>query len=118
MEPNGSSGGSPTQTLRSSEAEDIQRGVTDGIAIIGFSFQFPQEATTPQGFWEMLVDGRCAATEFPKDRMNMNGFYHPNADRYDAVSALEAYDTQLGVERCRGTVPNSRGSSQLLVVIL
>lgn len=68
------------ETIQSSERDLLQP-----IAIIGFSLKFPQEATTPEAFWQMLMQGRCAMTEFPKDRMNIDGFYHPDPKRHDAV---------------------------------
>lgn len=36
---------------------------TEAVAIIGFSFQFPDDVDTPDGFWKMLL-GRCAARDF------------------------------------------------------
>ncbi len=55
------------------------------IAIIGMSLQFPQEATSPEAFWEMLMAGRSAWSEVPASRFNIDAFYHPNPDRIDAV---------------------------------
>ena len=59
----------------------------EDIAIIGFSLRFPQDAVSPQSFWNMLVEGRSAVSEVPEDRFNINAFYHPNPDRLDSVSA-------------------------------
>lgn len=56
------------------------------IAVIGFSARLPQEATTGEAFWRMLSEGRSAMTDIPKERFNVDAFYHPNADRTDAVS--------------------------------
>jgi hypothetical protein len=56
------------------------------IAVIGFSFKYPQEATTVESFWQMLVDARCASTDIPADRMNVDGWYHPDPYRHDSVS--------------------------------
>ncbi|KAK4107386.1 putative polyketide synthase [Canariomyces notabilis] len=47
----------------------------DPIAICGFSIKFPQDATSPDAFWKMLIEKRCAMTPFPADRMNLDGFY-------------------------------------------
>ncbi|KAI9742337.1 MAG: hypothetical protein M1818_003870 [Claussenomyces sp. TS43310] len=57
------------------------------IAVIGLSLKFPQEADTAENFWQMLIEGRSAMTEVPKDRWNIDSFYHPNADRHDAMNA-------------------------------
>lgn len=36
----------------------------DAVSICGFSIKFPQEATSADTFWEMMVDRRSAMTEF------------------------------------------------------
>ena len=58
----------------------------EDIAIIGFSLRLPQDAVSPESFWNMLVEGRSAATEVPKSRFNINAFYHPDPDRLGSVS--------------------------------
>lgn len=65
---------------------DIEPHNMDPIVVVGFSLRFPQEASTAEGFWEMLREGRSAMTEVPPDRFNINGFYHPDASRTDTVS--------------------------------
>ncbi|RAH81722.1 ketoacyl-synt-domain-containing protein [Aspergillus japonicus CBS 114.51] len=49
----------------------------DPIAVVGFSLKFPQDADSSDGFWNMLHEGRCAMTEFPADRFNMDTFEGP-----------------------------------------
>jgi hypothetical protein len=56
------------------------------LAIVGFSLRFPQDATSPETFWKMLVEARCAMTEFPSDRLAIDSFYHPDTTRTDSVS--------------------------------
>jgi hypothetical protein len=56
------------------------------LAVIGLSLRFPQDATSAEAFWKMLVEGRCAMTDYPKDRMNIDAFYHPDTSRTDTVS--------------------------------
>lgn len=81
-----------------------QRDPTEALAIIGLSVKFPQDATTPEAFWEMLQEGRSAASRVPADRFNVDGeqanrhmllklqtdmtlaFYHPDPNRLDSVS--------------------------------
>lgn len=48
------------------------------VAIVGLALKFPQNATSPQGFWDMLVQQRCAMTDFPSSRLNVDAFYQPN----------------------------------------
>ena len=61
---------------------------SEPIAIIGLSLRFPQEAVSPDAFWQFLMEGRSAMTEVPKERYNLEAFYHPDASRVNAVSAL------------------------------
>ena len=47
---------------------------SDPIAVCGFSLKFPQEAISANAFWEMLLERRCASTDFPVNRLNIEGF--------------------------------------------
>jgi acyl transferase domain-containing protein len=63
------------------------------LAIVGLSLRLPQDATTAESFWKMLEQKRCAMTEIPARRMDINAYYHP-ADRVDTVrTTLEAHAT-------------------------
>lgn len=81
-----------TDTLESHEIASRKQSPTHGalepIAIVGFSFKFPQEATSQEAFWSMLMEKKCAMTEWPKDRLNIGAFHHPDKDRIDTVSLL------------------------------
>ena len=66
---------------------DIQNEKLEAIAVVGFSLRFPQDAVSPASFWSMLEQQRCATTEWPKDRVNLDAFYHPDSDRRDTVSS-------------------------------
>lgn len=68
-------------TMDSPHAQSSRESDPMPIAIIGLAFEFPQEATTVDSFWQMLSSGRSASTEFPPDRLNINAFYHPDQDR-------------------------------------
>ncbi|PLN79543.1 hypothetical protein BDW42DRAFT_172734 [Aspergillus taichungensis] len=56
------------------------------LAVIGLSFKFPQDATSSESFWDMLVQGRCASTKFPSSRMTIDSHHHPDRDRLDTIS--------------------------------
>jgi acyl transferase domain-containing protein len=45
------------------------------IAIIGHDIKFPQDATSPESFWQMLMDRKSAMTEIPPERFNIDAFY-------------------------------------------
>ncbi|KAI1579032.1 Polyketide synthase module, partial [Pyrenophora tritici-repentis] len=55
------------------------------IAIIGLAFKFPQDATSEAAFWQMLCEGRSASTEFPRDRLNIDAYYHPDEARPSTI---------------------------------
>jgi hypothetical protein len=79
----GSNGAFPT-TASVDDDDDL----LEPIAIIGFSMRFPQEATSPDGLWKILMDGRSVMTEIPPERFNINGFYHPDASHSGTVRFL------------------------------
>ncbi|RYP06667.1 hypothetical protein DL765_009401 [Monosporascus sp. GIB2] len=56
-------------------ASELDGDDSDPIAICGFSIKFPQEATCPESFWKMMLERRCAMTDFPPDRLDLRGFY-------------------------------------------
>ncbi|KAF2800540.1 ketoacyl-synt-domain-containing protein [Melanomma pulvis-pyrius CBS 109.77] len=61
------------------------------LAIIGFSFRFPQDATSSEKFWTMMSEKRCAATRVPRDRFNVDGHYHSSKNRTDTLDLQEAH---------------------------
>ena len=58
------------------------------IAVIGLDVRLPQDASSDQGLWKMIYEGRDATTAVPQDRVNMNSFYHPDPNRTDTVILL------------------------------
>lgn len=70
---------------------DYANGVTkpnvdQPIAVIGMALRFPQDATSSEKFWEMLVDGRSARTEVPKERYNVDSHYRSDTCLPETVS--------------------------------
>ncbi|KAI0188560.1 lovastatin nonaketide synthase [Astrocystis sublimbata] len=57
------------------------------LAIIGLAIKFPQDATTLDGFWDIIQEGRSISTEFPSDRLTIDSFYHPDKSRAGSISA-------------------------------
>ncbi len=47
------------------------------IAIIGMGCRLPGDASTPERYWELLRDGVDAVTEVPRDRFDIDQYYHP-----------------------------------------
>ncbi len=56
------------------------------IAIIGIGGRFPGEATNPEKLWDMVSKGRNAMSEVPKDRFNIDAFFHPHAERQGTMN--------------------------------
>lgn len=73
---------------RNSDVNHDPSGVNqiEPIAVIGLSLEFPQEATSTEAFWQMLIEARSGRTGIPKDRFNLEAFHHPDAGRQDNVS--------------------------------
>ncbi|PYI01233.1 ketoacyl-synt-domain-containing protein [Aspergillus sclerotiicarbonarius CBS 121057] len=51
------------------------------IAVIGIGGRFPGNASSPEKLWEVLLNGDSTLSETPKDRFNIDAFYHPHAER-------------------------------------
>ncbi|KAJ5081201.1 hypothetical protein N7456_013439 [Penicillium angulare] len=61
------------------------------LAVVGLSLKFPQDATSPDLFWDMIMEGRCASTEFPSDRLTINSHYNPDTSRLESLSLRGAH---------------------------
>lgn len=62
----------------------VDGDVSHDIAICGFSIKFPQDATSPNAFWKMMMEKRCAMTDFPEDRVCVDGF-HSSKNKLNTV---------------------------------
>ncbi|CAG8957353.1 hypothetical protein HYFRA_00010779 [Hymenoscyphus fraxineus] len=61
------------------------------IAIIGLSFTFPGNATSPESFWDMLIEGRNVTKAYPEDRFNYDAFHGSNLDTQGTISSSSAH---------------------------
>lgn len=73
---------------------DYDADLLEPVAIIGLSLKFPQDATSTQAFWKMLMNGVSARTSIPKDRYNWESFYDENPHRLGTVHLPSLHDTQ------------------------
>jgi acyl transferase domain-containing protein len=64
-------------TVSAPEEQDRDAPGPDDIAVIGMGCRFPGSADSPEKLWDMLIKGESAWSEFPEDRLNIDGFYHP-----------------------------------------
>ncbi|KAF4989527.1 hypothetical protein FGRMN_9063 [Fusarium graminum] len=63
----------------------------DDIAVVGIGLRFPGDATSPEELWKVLERGESQWTEFPKNRLNIDGYYHPGGDRQGSISFRGAH---------------------------
>ena len=57
------------------------------IAVVGLSLKFPEDATSPDGFWSMMLEKKCASKDFPEERMNIDSYYDPDNKTLNTVSS-------------------------------
>lgn len=69
----------------SSDISTLEGNESEPIAVIGLGLRFPQDATSPEAFWQMLIEGRSALTNVPKERFNLDAFYQPDSNRTGVV---------------------------------
>ncbi|KAF2093095.1 fatty acid synthase S-acetyltransferase [Rhizodiscina lignyota] len=65
--------------------------MNEPIAVVGLDLKFPGDATSPEEFYKMLIAGRSARSETPKDRYNVEAFYHPDPERAGATNVRHAH---------------------------
>jgi acyl transferase domain-containing protein len=61
------------------------------IAIVGVGGRFPGDASNPEKLWDLLSKGKSARSRVPKDRFNIEAFYHPHAERSGAQNFDSAH---------------------------
>ncbi|WP_437786899.1 SDR family NAD(P)-dependent oxidoreductase [Sorangium sp. So ce1097] len=57
------------------------------IAIVGLGCRFPGGADDPDTFFQLLLEGRDAITEVPKDRWDIDAYYSPDPDAPGKMSS-------------------------------
>lgn len=68
--------------------DGFEQDIIEPIAVVGLSLKFPQDATSPEAFWKMIMEKRCAMTEIPGDRLEMDSFYGTDRNRNDTVRLI------------------------------
>jgi hybrid polyketide synthase / nonribosomal peptide synthetase ACE1 len=61
------------------------------IAIIGSGCRFPKESTKPSKLWATLWHPRELASRVPRNRFNIDGFYHPDGAHHGTTNVQESY---------------------------
>ncbi|XMA10253.1 hypothetical protein WAI453_003044 [Rhynchosporium graminicola] len=61
------------------------------IAIIGSGCRFPGSVNTPSQLWELLKEPKDLLTKIPKDKFDVDAFYHPDGSYPGRGNATHAY---------------------------
>ncbi|KAJ5533539.1 Acyl transferase/acyl hydrolase/lysophospholipase [Penicillium frequentans] len=56
------------------------------IAVIGMGCRFSGDASSLEGFWNMIRQGRTGHCKVPSSRYEASGWHHPNHDRKGAIN--------------------------------
>jgi acyl transferase domain-containing protein len=77
----------------------IPSDALEPIAIVGLATRFPQQATTTEALWELLLQARSTWSSIPKERFNSDAFYHPDPEHSGTVSYILAMINRRHHER-------------------
>ncbi|OAG36753.1 hypothetical protein AYO21_09026 [Fonsecaea monophora] len=61
------------------------------IALIGSGCRFPGGASNPSRLWDLLKSPRDLVKKVPKERFNIDGYYHPDGAHHGRTNAQYAY---------------------------
>lgn len=74
--------GNENREVTTTVAQDDKFGP---IAVIGFAHKLPQDVTSADSLWKLLVERRTTVTEVPMNRWNIDGFYRSHGSRPSTV---------------------------------
>lgn len=64
---------------------------SEPIAIVGSACRFPGGSNSPAALWKLLESPRDVATDIPKDRFDLTGFYHPDGSHHGTTNVRQSY---------------------------
>ncbi len=76
---------------KSQTSRNVQHHAAMPIAVVGIGGRFPGDASDPEKLWNLMANGQSALTEIPKDRFNIDAFYHPDAERQGSMNLRKAH---------------------------
>lgn len=88
----------------------------EDVAIVGIGLRFPGNASSPEELWKVLERGESQWTEFPKDRLNIDGYYHPGGDRQGSVGSIVVFGACLRDSLTRNRYPFEEHTSSKVML--
>ncbi|KAF2462795.1 polyketide synthase [Lindgomyces ingoldianus] len=67
------------------------RTLPEPIAVVGMGCRLPGGVSTPSDLWDLLEEGRSGYRDFGLDKLNLDGYYHPNPQRPGSVPSRGAH---------------------------
>ena len=64
-----------------SRLQKMENASREPIAVVGVACRFPNDANSPEAFWDLLLNGVDAITEVPPDRWDVDAYYDPDPDK-------------------------------------
>ncbi|KAK3994454.1 hypothetical protein QBC44DRAFT_286263 [Cladorrhinum sp. PSN332] len=64
---------------------------TEPIAIVGLACRLPGDITSPSELWDFLAEAKSAQSDIPKNRLNVDGWYHPDGHRAGSINTRGGY---------------------------
>lgn len=61
------------------------------IAVVGVGGRFPGDASDPNKLWNLIANRQSTLAEIPKDRFNVDAFYHPDSERLGSINLRNAH---------------------------
>lgn len=74
------------------------------VAIIGQACRFPGDGKNVEALFDMLKKGGDAWSEFPRERLNIDGFYHPSGQRQGSIGFKGAHFIEGDIKAFDATV--------------
>ncbi|KFG78690.1 putative polyketide synthase [Metarhizium anisopliae] len=73
--------------------DSVQHGSSgnDPIAIVGSACRFSGSLDTPSKLWEVLKEPKELLTKIPRNRFNVDAFYHPSGLHHGTSNVTESY---------------------------
>ncbi|KAI0424582.1 hypothetical protein F5Y09DRAFT_353266 [Xylaria sp. FL1042] len=66
-------------------------GSSEPVAIVGTSCRFAGGSTSPSKLWSLLCEPVDLSREVPREKFNVKGFYHEDAEYHGTTNCTKAY---------------------------